>query len=47
MRQWRFRIRTPEPEPEPDSTMEAEQLNALSSQLRDLSERTQLLRGYL
>jgi hypothetical protein len=43
MRQWRFRIRTPEP----DSTMEAEQLNALSSQLRDLSERTQLLRGYL
>jgi hypothetical protein len=45
MRQWRFRIRTPEPEP--DSTMEAEQLNALSSQLRDLSERTQLLRGYL
>ncbi|SBP89199.1 Peptide chain release factor 2 (RF-2) [Thiomonas delicata] len=27
--------------------MEAEQLNALSAQLRDLSERTRLLRGYL
>ena len=43
MRQSGFRIRTSEP----DSTMEAEQLNALSSQLRDLSERTRLLRGYL